>query len=40
MLADLAALGGPDAKVLTDSAWCQARSRLPLTVFRELIART
>ena len=39
MLADLAALGGPDAKALTDSAWCQARSRLPLTVFRELIAR-
>jgi len=39
MLADLGALGGPDAPVPTDSAWCQARSRMPLAVFRELIAR-
>ena len=39
MLADLAAGDHPDAKVPSDSAWCQARSRLPLTVFRELIIR-
>jgi len=39
MLADLAAGDHPGAKVPTDSAWCQARSRLPLTVFRELIIR-
>jgi hypothetical protein len=39
MLADLAAANSPDVPVPTDSAWCQARSRLPLAVFRELIAR-
>ena len=39
MLADLAALGDPHAPIPTDAAWCQARSRMPLTVFRELIAR-
>lgn len=39
MLADLAAGGDPQAPVPTDSAWCQARSRLPVTVFRELIIR-
>ena len=30
MLADLAAGDGPDEPIPTDSAWCQARSRLPL----------
>ena len=39
MLADLAAVDDPDAPVPTDSAWCQARSRIPLTVFHELIIR-
>jgi hypothetical protein len=39
VLADLAAFGGPAAPVPTDSAWCQARSRLPQTVLRELIGR-
>lgn len=39
LLADLAAADDLDAPVPTDSAWCQARSRVPLTVFRELIAR-
>lgn len=39
MLADLAALGGPDTPVPTDSAWCQARSRVPLIVLEELIIR-
>jgi len=39
VLASLAALNAPDAPTPTDSAWCQARSRLPLAVFRELIAR-
>ena len=39
MLADLGALDGADVPVPTDSAWCQARSRLPLAVFRELIIR-
>ncbi len=38
-LADLAALEPPGTIAPTDSAWCQARSRIPLTVFRELIAR-
>lgn len=38
-LASLAALEAPDAPTPTDSAWCQARSRLPLAVFRELIVR-
>ena len=39
MLADLAAIDDPDAPVPTDSAWCQARSRMPLTVLQELIIR-
>jgi len=39
VLADLAALLGPDAPVPTDSAWCQARSRLPEAVLVELIFR-
>lgn len=39
MLADLAALNGPGADPPTDSAWCQARSRMPLEVFRQLIGR-
>ena len=39
MLADLAAIDDPNTPVPTDSAWCQARSRIPLTVLRELIIR-
>jgi len=39
MLADLAAGDWPDEPIPTDSAWCQARCRLPLEVFQELIAR-
>lgn len=39
MLADLAALNAPDAQAPTDAAWCQARSRIPLDVFRQLVAR-
>jgi hypothetical protein len=39
MLADLAALWGPDQPAPTDSAWCQARSRLPVGIMDELIAR-
>jgi len=39
MLADLGAADDQDATVPTDSAWCQARSRVPLEVFRELIVR-
>jgi hypothetical protein len=39
MLADLAAGDRPGEPIPTDSAWCQARSRLPLKVFQELIAR-
>jgi len=39
MLADLAAGDDPSAPAPTDSAWCQARSRLPLEVLRELIIR-
>jgi len=39
MLADLAAGEVPGKPIATDSAWCQARSRLPLKVFKELIAR-
>jgi hypothetical protein len=39
MLADLAAIDDPDAPVPTDSAWCQARSRMPLMVLQELIIR-
>jgi len=39
MLADLAAQLGPDEPAPTDSAWCQARSRLPQRVLTELITR-
>jgi hypothetical protein len=39
VLADLAALLGPDAPAPTDSAWCQARSRLAEAVLTELIFR-
>jgi hypothetical protein len=39
MLADLAALLGPETAPPTDSAWCQARSRLPEELLAELIAR-
>jgi hypothetical protein len=39
MLADLAATLGPDVAAPTDSAWCQARSRLPERVVMELIFR-
>jgi hypothetical protein len=39
MLADLGALEAPDVPVPSDSAWCQARSRLPLPVFDQLIRR-
>jgi len=39
VLADLAALLGPDTPAPTDSAWCQARSRLPEGVLAELIFR-
>lgn len=39
LLADLAAALGPDVSTPTDSAWCQARSRLPEGVLTELIAR-
>jgi IS4 transposase len=39
VLADLAALLGPDAPAPTGSAWCQARSRLPEGVLVELIFR-
>ena len=39
VLADLGAGDDPLLTVPTDSAWCQARSRLPLAVLRELIAR-
>ena len=39
VLADLAALLDPDAPAPTDSAWCQARSRLPEAVLVELIFR-
>jgi hypothetical protein len=39
MLADLAALLGPDQSVPTDSAWCQARCRLPQEVLTTLIHR-
>jgi hypothetical protein len=39
MLADLAALLGPELSAPTDSAWCQARSRLPEGVLTELIWR-
>ena len=39
VLADLAALLGPDDPAPTDSAWCQARDRLPEAVPVELIFR-
>ncbi len=39
VLADLAALSGPDCPAPTDSAWCQARDRLPEKVLTELIFR-
>lgn len=39
MLADLAAVLGPDRAVPTDAAWCQARARLPEKVLQELIRR-
>lgn len=39
MLADLAALDDPSAESPTDSAWCQARSRMPLEVFCQLVGR-
>ena len=39
VLADVAAVLGPEAPTPTDSAWCQARSRLPEAVLRQLIAR-
>jgi hypothetical protein len=39
VLADLGALLGPDTPTPTDSAWCQARSRLPQAVLLELILR-
>ena len=38
-LANLAAAWGPDAEAPTDSAWCQARSRLPEAVVFELVLR-
>ena len=38
-LADLAALSGPDVPTPSDSAWCQARDRLPEGVLVELIFR-
>ena len=39
VLADLAAMLGPDVAAPTDAAWCQARSRLPEAVLTELIFR-
>lgn len=39
VLAELAALLGPEVPTPTDSAWCQARDRLPQGVLRELIRR-
>lgn len=39
VLADMAALQGPDFKAPTDAAWCQARSRLPEDVLFQLIVR-
>jgi hypothetical protein len=39
ILADLGALLGPDTPTPTDSAWCQARSRLPEAVLTQLIFR-
>lgn len=39
VLADLAALQGPDFETPTGSAWCQARSRLPEEVLTQLIVR-
>ncbi|HUX00708.1 MAG TPA: IS4 family transposase [Phycisphaerae bacterium] len=39
MLADLAALLGPEWPAPTDAAWCQARTRLPEKVLAQLIRR-
>jgi hypothetical protein len=39
VLAQLAALLGPDVPAPTDAAWCQARSRLPEAVLTELVVR-
>jgi hypothetical protein len=39
VLASLAAFGDPDTPAPTDSAWCQARCRVPEELFGELIAR-
>jgi hypothetical protein len=39
VLADLGARLGPDTPVPTDSAWCQARDRLPEGVLVELVFR-
>lgn len=39
VLADLAALQGPEFATPTDAAWCQARSRLPVEVLTELFQR-
>jgi hypothetical protein len=39
MLADLAALWGPEGPAPSDSAWCQARRHLPEAVLKELIVR-
>jgi hypothetical protein len=39
VLADLAAMSGPDVPAPTGAAWCQARSRLPLAVLTKLISR-
>ena len=39
VLLDLAAMLGPNAPAPTDSAWCQARDRLPEAVLTELIFR-
>lgn len=39
VLAQLAALLGPEVPVPTDAAWCQARSRLPEAVLTELAVR-
>jgi hypothetical protein len=39
VLADLAAMLGPDLPAPTDAAWCQARSRLPEGVLTKLVSR-
>ena len=40
MLADFAASAAPCSSAPTDSAWCQARSRLPEAVWTELLQRS